>query len=135
MQTVTFTSNQQADCPCYHPAGAGPSGWPAAPFGVNKGSDLGQRAGIEHLARLDPSPPGRSNPEPHLPAERGRAMAVAVDGDASPPRRQPPCARCAVEIHVTGRAIDLERGPGLYRRRVERVEVEVVAVVSVRPAD
>ena len=37
-------------------------------------------------------------------------------------------ARVAVEIHVAGRAVDFERGPGLGRRRVERVEVQGVAV-------
>ena len=53
-------------------------------------------------------------------------MAVAVDGERHPGGRRPGAR--AVEIHVARRAVDFERGPGLRGRRVERVEVEGVAV-------
>ena len=105
----------------------------ALSFSRDKGTDLLDSAGIEYVARLEPSAPGSPYPEVHLAGERLHAVAVAVDdhGDA--------CgngAACKDTVHVemAGSAIDLHRGSSLCRCRKQPIEVDRVAIRSRRRA-
>ena len=109
---------------------AGALAGPAALRG-DESPDLGDRPGVEDMLRFHPAAPGRADTERHLPLKRAGAVAVAVnrEGDTG---RDGATRMVPVEVEVGRRAVHFQRGAGLDRGSIDRVEIERI---SRSPAD
>ena len=75
---------------------------------------------------MDPAAAGGADAEPHLAVQRAGAVAVAVDRHRHACRHRRP-GMFAIQIQVTWRPIDLQRGAGFSGSRVDGGEVQRVS--------
>src|SRR5687767_4205910 len=94
----------------------------ACALGADERPNLGYRAGVQDVPRLDPAPTGSAHTEPHLPIECACAMAVTVDRDRHP-SRDSRVGACTVQVEMAWGAVDLEGCSGFGRGSIDRLEV------------
>src|SRR5437016_3367144 len=112
----------------YEKASSTPAAMPAATDAVTSEHRSVSRptaaAGGEPMPRLDPAAPRGADPEPHLPRQQLRPLAVAVDRDRHA-RRSGSTRKTAIHVEMARRPVDFHRRARRRRRLEQRVEIDV----------